>query len=110
LLQQFSFSWHLMAWPRRSISGQQWPSICLMSEEATTLLVSLRTIPLEPYRTIHLHKKRCDVYFWYCLGSCLHHTEDKMNTRYGNLVLDEWLKILLISFFFFRNLWTIMPT
>jgi hypothetical protein len=23
LLQQFSFSWHLMAWPRRSISGQQ---------------------------------------------------------------------------------------
>lgn len=35
--------------------------------------------------------------------------EDKRNTRYGNMVLYEWLTVLFISLFLFRDPWALMP-
>lgn len=95
--QQFSFSWHLMAWYLGNVSGQQWPFTWPMSVETTTLLVSLTVITLGPPEDNPVEPGFCSMsvsdIIWDLVTS-YSYWEDKMNTRYGNLMLHKWLKIL----------------
>ena len=111
--QQFSFSWHLMAWYLGNVSGQQWPFTWPMSVETTTLLVSLTVIPLGPPEdnpVLTQNSARCLSLIFF--ETLLHNIA--MEKIKWTLGMETWcytngLKYYAIPLFLFRNLWTVMP-